>query len=154
MTTQTANAAHGANVDGLTQVLADTFGLYAKTHGYHWNVTGPNFAALHGLFEDQYNEQWSSLDDLAERLRALGRPAPHLTQVAPLSQIDTGDLKTEATAMVEDLLAGQKIVIASLKSALATPEVEADPSTQSLLSDRLSAHEKQAWMLRATLGVR
>jgi starvation-inducible DNA-binding protein len=141
--------------DGVRRVLANTYALYAKTHGYHWNVTGPNFAQLHELFSQQYTEMWGALDDLAERIRALGEFAPQgFAAVANLSSISGGDPEAGAEAMVEDLLHGQEEVIASLRAGLKPAERADDQVTMSLLSDRLAAHEKQAWMLRATLGSR
>ena len=139
----------------LRRALADTYALYGKTHGYHWNVVGPDFSQLHELFSQQYTEMWTALDELAERIRALGEYAPQgFGAVANLSGITGGDPSLDAQAMVEDLLQGQELTIATLRAALAAAVVANDPVTEGLLTDRLAAHEKQAWMLRATSGRR
>ncbi|NPD70032.1 DNA starvation/stationary phase protection protein (plasmid) [Lichenicola cladoniae] len=138
----------------LRQVLADTYALYGKTHGYHWNVTGPNFASLHTLFEQQYTELWASVDELAERIRSLGSLAPQgFGAVEDMSTIAGGDSENPAAVMVEDLLRGHETVIAAIRSAFAVAEADRDQVTQGLLTDRQGAHEKHAWMLRASLGV-
>ena len=139
--------------EALRRTLADTYALYGKTHGYHWNVVGPQFPQLHELFSQQYTEMWTALDELAERIRALGEYAPQgFGAVANLSGINGGDPSFDAHAMVEDLLRGQELTIATLREALAAAEVANDPVTEGLLTNRLAAHEKQAWMLRATWG--
>ncbi len=141
--------------DGLRRALAATYALYAKTHGYHWNVRGPNFAQLHELFSQQYTEMWAALDDLAERIRALGDFAPQgFGAIANLTSISGGDAEADADVMVADLLRGQEEVIASLRTALKPAAEAEDVVTEDLLTVRLAAHEKQAWMLRATLGSR
>ncbi len=150
-----SSASGAALAEGLRRALADTYALYGKTHGYHWNVTGPNFASLHLMFEGQYNELWAAVDDLAERIRALGVLAPQgFAAVANLSSINGGDPEKDASAMVEDLLAGHEVVIATLGEVMTTAEAADDQVTQGLIADRLAAHEKQAWMLRSTLGRR
>lgn len=139
--------------EALRRVLADTYALYGKTHGYHWNVIGPQFSQLHELFSQQYTELWKALDELAERIRALGEYAPQgFGAVANLSSISGGDPSLDARAMVEDLLRGQETVIATLGEALAAAEGAGDAVTEGLVIDRLAVHQKQAWMLRATSG--
>ena len=141
--------------EALRRALADTYALYGKTHGYHWNVVGPQFSQLHELFSQQYTEMWTALDELAERIRALGEYAPQgFGAIANLSGINGGDPSFDAQAMVEDLLQGQEVTITTLREALAAAVVASDPVTEGLLTDRLAAHEKQAWMLRATSGRR
>jgi starvation-inducible DNA-binding protein len=138
---------------GLSKLLAQTYGAYLKTHGYHWNVRGPNFAALHQLFMTQYTEQWAAIDTIAERIRALGSLAPQGYRVfAELSSIQDGDPEKSAEEMLADLLADQESVVATGRELLPTAQKIGDEVTASLLSDRLSAHEKHAWMLRASLG--
>lgn len=140
---------------GLTRVLADTYALYLKTHGYHWNVRGPNFSQLHLLFETQYQELWAALDEIAERIRALGEFAPQgYGALANLTSIRDGNPETPAEAMVEELMRDHEAVIATLRSALASADEAGDDVTVGALTDRLAIHEKTAWMLRATLGGR
>lgn len=142
-----------AVAQGLSKALADTYALYLKTHGYHWNVRGPHFSSLHTLFMDQYTEQWAALDVLAERIRALGELAPQSgAAFGNLTSIKDGDPETDWEGMLADLLAGHETVIATLRDLLETGEKAGDDVTVDLATQRLSAHEKHAWMLRATLG--
>ena len=136
----------------LSKLLADTYAVYLKTHGYHWNVRGPNFAALHGLFMQQYTEMWTAIDAVAERIRALGAPAPQgYGAFGNLSSIKDGDPAKTAEQMIAELLADQEAVVATARAALPAAQAANDEVTVSLLSDRLTAHEKHAWMLRASL---
>lgn len=136
----------------LSKLLADTYAVYLKTHGYHWNVRGPNFAALHGLFMQQYTEMWTAIDAVAERIRALGAPAPQgYGAFGDLSSIKDGDPAKTAEQMIAELLADQEAVVATARAALPAAQAANDEVTVSLLSDRLTAHEKHAWMLRASL---
>jgi len=137
----------------LTKLLADTYALYLKTHGYHWNVRGANFSTLHALFMEQYTEMWQALDDLAERIRALGEFAPQgYAAFANLTSIRDGDPEKSADKMVEELMRDQETVIATARGVLKESEEDGDPVTVDLVAQRLTAHEKHAWMLRATLG--
>lgn len=137
----------------LTKVLADSYALYLKTHGYHWNVRGANFSELHALFMGQYTEMWQALDELAERIRALGEFAPQgYSAFANLTGIKDGDPEKDSGAMLRDLLADHETVIGSLRDGISVAEDAKDPTTVDLLTQRLAAHEKHAWMLRATLG--
>jgi len=134
---------------GLSKLLADTYAVYLKTHGYHWNVRGPNFAALHTLFMTQYTEMWTAIDTVAERIRALGQLAPQgYRSFGNLSGIQDGDPEKDADGMLRELVADHEALI---KTARAAREV-ADDVTASLIDDRIDAHEKHAWMLRASLG--
>ena len=138
---------------GLTKVLADTYAVYLKTHGYHWNVRGPNFHALHALFMEQYTEMWAALDELAERIRALGEFAPQgYGAFANLTAVRDGDPTKPSEAMVEELMRDHETLIATARAALKDAEGEPDPVTVDLLTQRLTIHEKHAWMLRATIG--
>jgi starvation-inducible DNA-binding protein len=138
---------------GLTKVLADTYAVYLKTHGYHWNVRGPNFSSLHALFMEQYSEMWAALDELAERIRALGEFAPQgYAAFANLTSIGDGDPTRDSEAMVEELMRDHETLIATARAALKNAEQDVDPVTVDLLTARLTIHEKHAWMLRATLG--
>ncbi|HRD46474.1 MAG TPA: Dps family protein [Caulobacter sp.] len=137
----------------LSRALADTYALYLKTHGYHWNVRGPNFSSLHALFMTQYTEQWTALDELAERIRALGEFAPQSgAAFGNLTSIKDGDPEKDWEAMVADLKDGHETVIATLRDLLALADKSGDDVTVDLATQRLTAHEKHAWMLRATLG--
>ena len=139
----------------LTRVLADTYALYLKTHGYHWNVRGPNFSSLHALFMEQYTEMWQALDEIAERIRALGEFAPQgYAAFANLTSIRDGDPETPAEKMVEELMRDHEAVVATLRGALTAAAGAGDEVTTGVLTDRLTIHEKTAWMLRATLGGR
>lgn len=156
-TTQTAPApaAAGSNEVALAlgKLLADTHALYLKTHGYHWNVRGPQFPALHGLFEQQYKELWGSLDEVAERIRAMGALAPQgHTSMANLTGVKDGDPHWSAQEMLRDLLKDHEQVCVTIKAAVRTAEAASDSATVDLLNERLAAHEKHAWMLRATLA--
>lgn len=143
----------GETAAGLTKLMADTYALYLKTHGYHWNVRGPHFAELHTLFEGQYTELWAAVDTLAERIRALGEFAPQgYGAFANLTSIKDGDPERPAERMVEELMRDQETAIATARAALRTAEEAGDDVSVDLLTQRLTAHEKQAWMLRATLG--
>lgn len=136
----------------LSKVLADTFILYQKTHGYHWNVRGPSFRSLHLLFEEQYNEIWTSVDDIAERIRALGAIAPQGTgALGNLTSIKDGDPTGTAEEFLKDLRSGHETVIATLKNLVEVAEEAGDVSTADLATARLTAHEKHLWMIKATL---
>jgi starvation-inducible DNA-binding protein len=129
--------------------MADTFALYLKTHGYHWNVTGPGFMTLHKLFEEHYIEMWNSLDAYAERLRAIGAYAPGDFQALASKTIRFQAGKPpSADRMLADLLADHEAVIQGLRESI--PEVADDPGTQDFLTGRVAAHEKMAWFLRSS----
>jgi starvation-inducible DNA-binding protein len=137
----------------LGKVLADTYTLYLKTHNYHWNVTGPMFNTLHLMFEEQYNELWTAVDLLAERIRSLGEFAPgSYAQFAALTSIDEADGVPDAQAMLADLVAGHEAVARTARSAFGAAESAGDQSTADLLTQRLQVHEKTAWMLRSMLA--
>ena len=137
---------------GLGQVLADTSVLYAKTHGFHWNVTGPMFNTLHLMFMAQYTELWNALDVIAERIRALGFPAPYGGRtIAGLSSITETDGVPEALAMVRELVAGHEAVARTARTMFSLASEANDQPTADLLTQRLQIHEKTAWMLRSLL---
>lgn len=137
----------------LSKVLADSYALYLKTHGYHWNVRGPEFFALHGLFQQQYNEIWAALDDIAERIRALGELAPQSPSAfANLTSIKDGDPEKDAREMLRDLISDHGVVIATARAALDVADEIGDEASVDLMTQRLAAHEKAAWMLRSSLG--
>ena len=137
----------------LSKVLADTFTIYQKTHGYHWNVRGGNFRGLHLLFEEQYNELWTSIDEIAERIRALDQFAPMGNgALGNLTSIKDGDPSASSADMLADLVAGHETTIATLKKAAAVADEAGDISTNDLCTQRITAHEKHRWMLKATLS--
>lgn len=139
----------------LTKVLADSYAVYLKTHGYHWNIRGPEFFALHTLLETQYREIWEALDTIAERIRALGEFAPQgYATFANLTGIKDGDPEKEAPAMLKELMTDHQTLIATLRAALKSADSDGDDVSVDLLTTRLAAHEKAAWMLRSTLGTR
>ncbi|MFZ5669350.1 MAG: Dps family protein [Pseudomonadota bacterium] len=137
----------------LSKALADTYAVYLKTHGYHWNVRGPHFSSLHALFMAQYTEQWQALDEIAERIRAVGELAPQgYSTFANLTGIGDGDPEKGWEAMVEELMKDHAAVCATLAATLDVAEQAGDDVTVDLMTQRLTAHQKHAWMLRATLG--
>jgi len=141
--------------EGLSKVLADTYAVYLKTHGYHWNVTGPTFQALHTLFEGQYREQWEALDEIAERIRSLGELAPQsYSAFANLTAIKDGHASLDSEAMVAELMHDQETVLATIRGVFKVAESVGDQATMDMLNARAAAHEKHAWMLRATLDVK
>lgn len=136
----------------LSKVVAETYGVYLKTHGAHWNVEGPYFQSLHILFEGQYTELWNAIDIIAERVRTLGAYVPaSYGQFAKLSGIKETETHLDALGMVKDLLDSHQILIKTLAEALRIAQQAGDESSAGLITGRLEAHEKQAWMLRATL---
>ena len=138
--------------EGLSRLLADTYVLYGKTHGFHWNVTGPMFNTLHLMFMEQYTELWNALDVIAERIRALGVVAPHGgSTLAGLASIKEADQKPAALDMVRELVAGHEAVARTARSVFPVAEAASDEPTADLLTQRLQIHEKTAWMLRSLL---
>jgi starvation-inducible DNA-binding protein len=138
--------------DGLVNLLADTFTLYLKTHNFHWNVIGPQFRALHLMFEEQYKELWEATDDIAERVRALGYPVPAtFAQFAKRSSIKEAAGVPEAQSMLRQLRDDHESLARSLRAVIAAADKADDASTSDLLTGRLESHEKTAWMLRSML---
>ena len=138
--------------EGLGRVLADTYTLYLKTHNYHWNVTGPMFQTLHLMFMTQYNEIWLAVDLVAERIRALGFPAPgSYKEFAELTSIKDSSGAPNAKEMIKQLVAGQETVVRTARELLPIAEKAGDQPTVDLLSARMEVHEKNAWMLRSLL---
>ena len=136
----------------LSRLLADTYVLYGKTHGFHWNVTGPMFNTLHLMFMDQYTELWNALDVIAERIRALGVLAPHGgSTLAGLASIQEAEQQPAALKMVRELVTGHEAVARTARSIFPLAEAASDEPTADLLTQRLQIHEKTAWMLRSLL---
>ncbi|NEP17362.1 MAG: DNA starvation/stationary phase protection protein [Leptolyngbya sp. SIO4C1] len=141
-----------AIADGLSRLLADTYTLYLKTHNFHWNVTGPMFQTLHLMFEEQYNELSVAVDDIAERIRALGFPAPGTySDYAELSSIQETKGVPTAEEMIKLLVEGQEAVVRTARSIFSAVDEANDEPTADLLTQRMQVHEKTAWMLRSLL---
>lgn len=138
---------------GLSRLLADTYTLYLKTHNFHWNVTGPQFNSLHLMFEGQYTELALAVDLIAERIRALGEPAPgSYSAYAKLSTIAEAEGVPAAAEMVRILAEDQLAVVRTARSVFPLADAAHDEPTADLLTQRMQVHEKTGWMLRATLG--
>jgi starvation-inducible DNA-binding protein len=138
---------------GLSKVLADSYTLYLKTHNYHWNVVGPMFNTLHLMFETQYNELALAVDLIAERIRALGEPAPaSYRDFSELTSIDEDTDRPDAEEMIRRLALGQETVARTARSMFDVVERANDQPTADLLTQRLQIHEKTAWMLRSMLA--
>ncbi|MEO0352714.1 MAG: Dps family protein [Cyanobacteria bacterium P01_A01_bin.15] len=141
-----------AIADGLSRLLADTYTVYLKTHNFHWNVTGPMFQTLHLMFEGQYNELALAVDAIAERIRALGFPAPGTySEYAKLSSISETEGVPTAEEMIALLVEGQEAVARTARTVFALADQANDEPTADLLTQRLQTHEKNAWMLRSLL---
>ena len=137
---------------GLSRLLADSYTLYLKTHNYHWNVTGPMFNTLHTMFESQYTELATAVDEIAERIRALGIPAPgSYKQFAELTKIDEAAGNESAEEMIRQLVLGQETVVRTARKAFPAADKANDEPTADLLTQRMQLHEKNAWMLRSML---
>lgn len=138
--------------EGLSRLLADSYTLYLKTHNFHWNVTGPMFSTLHTLFEQQYTELATAVDEIAERIRALGVFAPgSYRQYSELSSIQEETGNPVASEMIKQLVEGQEAVARTARSVFPLTEDAHDESTADLLTQRMQIHEKNAWMLRSLL---
>lgn len=138
--------------EGLSRFLADTYTLYLKTHNYHWNVTGPMFETLHKMFEEQYQQLGEAVDLIAERIRALGFPAPGTyAEFVKLASIKEEPGVPEAEAMIRHLLEGHEAAVRTARSVLPAVNRAHDEPTLNMVSDRMQAHEKTAWMLRSML---
>lgn len=143
----------GAIAGGLSRLLADTYTLYLTTHNFHWNVTGPMFNTLHTMFMGQYTELWNAVDPIAERIRALGHPAPgSYAAFSALSSIkDVPADPPKAMEMVRILVDGHEAVARTARAIFPTVDKAGDEPTADLLTQRLDIHEKTAWMLRSLL---
>lgn len=138
--------------EALGSLLADTYLLAAKTHGFHWNVTGPSFPMLHDLFGRQYEALFEAADELAERIRALGRPAPYgLKPLAKLSAIEDEKEALDAKGMLKALLRDHEALSLAARKLQGLAAELGDEVTADMLIERMGAHEKEAWMLRVQL---
>ena len=137
---------------GLSALLADSYTLYLMTHNFHWNVTGPQFNSLHLMFMAQYTEQWNALDIIAERIRALGHPAPGTyKEFVKLASIKELDGVPKSDDMVRHLVSAQEATARTARKLFALVNEANDQPTADLLTQRLEIHEKTAWMLRSLL---
>ena len=142
-----------AIVAGLSALLADSYTLYLMTHNFHWNVTGPHFNSLHAMFMTQYTEQWTALDEIAERIRTLGHPAPGTYKAFhALSSIPEVDGVPSADEMVRHLVEAQEATARTARKLFPVVNGANDQPSADLLTRRLEVHEKTAWMLRSVLG--
>ncbi len=141
-----------AVVEELSVLLASSYTLYLKTQNYHWNVTGPMFTTLHALFESQYSEVVQAIDEIAERIRALGSRAPaSYSEYARLSRVEEDTTSPTATAMIETLAADQATITATARAVIRAALEVHDDATADLGTRRIDVHEKDAWMLRSHL---
>ncbi|MAT85213.1 MAG: DNA starvation/stationary phase protection protein [Gammaproteobacteria bacterium] len=139
--------------EALSRSVADTYTLFASTQGLHWNVQGPLFYSVHKMTEEQYQDMFEAIDDLAERIRTLGFPAPAtLSEMAALSAIDELDAGGDVRAQIEQLIAGNERLAQGMRDAVEKAEALNDVKTADLLTERLGVHEENAWMLRATIA--
>ena len=138
--------------EGLSRLLADSYTLYLMTHNFHWNVTGPQFNSLHTMFMAQYTEQWTALDVIAERIRALGFPAPGTyKEFVKLASIKEVEGVPKATEMIRHLVNAQEAVARTARRLFPLVDKANDQPTADVLTQRLDVHEKTAWMLRSLL---
>jgi starvation-inducible DNA-binding protein len=138
---------------GLSKLLADSYSLYLKTHNYHWNVEGPLFNTLHLMFEQHYTELATAVDEIAERIRALGVKAPgSYSAFGSLTNIDEASGDETAEEMIRQLVIGQETVARTAREAIKAAEAASDEPTADLLTQRMQIHEKNAWMLRSMLA--
>ena len=138
---------------GLARLLADSYTLYLKTHNFHWNVTGPQFNTLHQMFEEQYTELATAVDEIAERIRALGIRAPgSYTRFSAMTSIEEGEGSEPAEEMIRQLAIGQETIVRTAREVFPDADAANDEPTADLLTQRMQLHEKNAWMLRSMLA--
>jgi starvation-inducible DNA-binding protein len=147
----TTTLKQSTTITELKNSLADTYTLLLKTHNYHWNVTGPNFFSLHTLFEGQYNELFLAVDEIAERIRALGEKAPgSFSEFSRLTDIAEADSSLDADAMIKDLYNSNELIIETLIELRDVADSENDRETEDIAIARIKVHQKNAWMLKAS----
>jgi starvation-inducible DNA-binding protein len=140
-----------AIASGLSKLLADSYTLYLQTHNFHWNVTGPMFQTLHTMFETQYTELALAVDEIAERIRALGEKAPGTyAAFSKLTSIEEKDIDN-AQDMIRALVLGQESVVRTARSLYPMIGDANDEASADLITQRINIHEKTAWMLRSLL---
>ena len=139
--------------NGLRKLLANSYTLYLKTHNYHWNVTGPMFLTLHNLFEEQYTDLATAVDEIAERIRALGEFAPGSYKAfSELTDIEEESDIPSAEQMIQNLLVSNEILVRHARELLDNSNLDHDDATADLITQRMQIHEKSAWMLRSLLA--
>lgn len=139
--------------DGLSKLLADSYSLFLMTHNFHWNVTGPQFNSLHLMFETQYTELFAAVDEVAERIRALGILVPaSFSKFSSLASFAIPDETLSANDMIAHLVQGQEAVVRTARDLFPIADKANDQPTLDLLTRRMEVHEKNAWMLRALLA--
>ncbi len=140
-------------ISPLKKVLADSYSLYLKTQNYHWNVEGSNFPGLHALFEGQYTDLASAVDEIAELIRSLGEKAPGtFSEFSALSSIEDGNANASAEAMLKDLASDQETITNGLQAALEVAQEVGDEVVIGALVDRMTVHRKNRWMLMSSLA--
>jgi starvation-inducible DNA-binding protein len=138
---------------GLSRALAETYVLYAKTQGFHWNVVGPLFYGLHKLTEEQYENLADAVDELAERIRALGYPTPAtLGEFIALSAIKESPGIANAEEAIRQLNGDHEAICRTFRDTAQIADEFNDQATADMLTDRLKAHEQMAWMLRSLMA--
>nr|WP_319248271.1 DNA starvation/stationary phase protection protein [uncultured Celeribacter sp.] len=138
--------------NAIARVLADSYMLYMKAHNFHWNVEGPRFISLHAMFEDQYSDLADAMDDLAERIRALGEYAPGThAQFAALTSITETEEQLSAEDMLRETVRDYETICDTLKAGMELADDQGDDVTSGMLADRLEHHQKQLWMMRSLL---
>lgn len=141
-----------ATISALNNVLAESYCLYLKTQNYHWNVEGPRFYALHKMFEAQYSDLAAAIDEIAERIRALGAKAPGtFNAFSTASSIQDGDAHANEEAMLSDLIKDNNTLVKTLTNAVKAAQSDNDEATADLMIERIQAHEKVAWMLKSSV---
>ena len=141
-----------ATAEALAKLLAASYTLYLKSHNFHWNVTGPMFTTLHTLFETQYTELALAIDEIAERIRALGHRAPgSFTEFQQLSGVEEAKGTPSAQQMITELAADQDKVVVAARVVFDAAEAAHDPASADLAVRRTDVHQKNAWMLRSHL---
>ena len=136
--------------ESLSRALADTYTLYLKTQNFHWNVTGPQFRTLHLMFEEQYTDLAEAVDEIAERIRALGAVAPgSFSQFSKLSSIQEATTVPSAQDMIRQLVSDNEAADCTLRETANIAEEVNDIVTADLVTQRMAVHEKAAWMMRS-----
>lgn len=139
--------------ESLKVVLANSYALYVKTQNFHWNVEGPNFQSLHTLFEEQYTELAAAVDEIAERIRALGEKAPGAFSIySDLASIPEANENADANSMLKTLADDQQSMVKTLNAAIKIANEANDEATMDLMINRIAIHEKNAWMLKSSIG--
>ena len=147
-----SDAQREASVQALRTLLGETYALYVKTHGYHWNVTGPRFNSLHDMFMAQYTELWGALDVIAERIRALGHFAPGSSaEMMAEASIQADNGVPDAEDMLANLARGNEVIARAAKAGIGVAEAAGDAVSVDLFTQRADIAEKTAWMLRSSL---